>query len=70
MSGGQRARIGLARMAYGDASLYLIDDALSALDPKVRPSLPPSLPLSRPPSFKASSNPHLLSALPGRPSSV
>ena len=35
MSGGQRARIGLARMAYGAASLYLIDDALSALDPKV-----------------------------------
>ena len=35
MSGGQKARIGLARMAYGDASLYLIDDALSALDPKV-----------------------------------
>jgi ABC-type multidrug transport system ATPase subunit len=35
MSGGQKARIGLARMAYGDAALYLIDDALSALDPKV-----------------------------------
>ncbi len=35
MSGGQRARLGLARMAYGDASLYLIDDALSALDPRV-----------------------------------
>lgn len=35
LSGGQKARIGLARMAYGDAPLYLIDDALSALDPKV-----------------------------------
>lgn len=35
LSGGQRARLGLARMAYGDAALYVIDDALSALDPKV-----------------------------------
>jgi ATP-binding cassette, subfamily C (CFTR/MRP), member 4 len=35
LSGGQRARLGLARMAYGDAALYLIDDALSALDPRV-----------------------------------
>lgn len=35
LSGGQKARIGLARMAYGHASTYLIDDALSALDSKV-----------------------------------
>ena len=36
LSGGQKARIGLARVAYGDADIYLIDDSLSALDTKAR----------------------------------
>jgi ABC-type proline/glycine betaine transport system ATPase subunit len=36
LSGGQKARLGLARTVYGDADIYLIDDAFSALDPKVR----------------------------------
>ena len=35
LSGGQRARIGLARMAYRRADAYLIDDPLSAVDPHV-----------------------------------
>ena len=36
LSGGQRARIGLARLAYrADADTYVIDDPLSALDPRV-----------------------------------
>ena len=35
LSGGQRARIGLARAVYGKASLNLLDDPLSAVDPKV-----------------------------------
>ena len=35
LSGGQRARIGLARAVYYDADVYLLDDPLSAVDPKV-----------------------------------
>lgn len=35
LSGGQRARIGLARAVYADADVYLMDDPLSAVDPKV-----------------------------------
>ena len=35
LSGGQRARIGLARAVYGKAALNLLDDPLSAVDPKV-----------------------------------
>jgi len=35
LSGGQRARLGLARMAYRRADAYLIDDPLSAVDPHV-----------------------------------
>ena len=35
LSGGQRARIGLARLAYRDVDTYVIDDPLSALDPHV-----------------------------------
>jgi ABC-type multidrug transport system fused ATPase/permease subunit len=35
MSGGQRARIALARALYQDASVYLLDDPFSALDSQV-----------------------------------
>ncbi|XP_017068419.2 LOW QUALITY PROTEIN: probable multidrug resistance-associated protein lethal(2)03659 [Drosophila eugracilis] len=35
LSGGQRARIGLARAVFRDASIYLLDDPMSAVDTKV-----------------------------------
>ncbi|KAJ3122663.1 Multidrug resistance-associated protein 4 [Physocladia obscura] len=35
LSGGQRARLALARAVYSDADLYLLDDPLSAVDTKV-----------------------------------
>ncbi|OMJ20893.1 ATP-binding cassette sub-family C member 11 [Smittium culicis] len=35
LSGGQRARISLARAVYSKAELYILDDPLSAVDPKV-----------------------------------
>ena len=36
LSGGQKARIALARSAYSDSDLYLLDDPLSAVDANVR----------------------------------
>ena len=35
ISGGQKARIALARAVYSDADIYLLDDPLSAVDPGV-----------------------------------
>lgn len=39
LSGGQRARISLARSLYFDADIYLFDDPISAVDVKVANSI-------------------------------
>ena len=39
LSGGQKARLGLARAVYQNRDIYLLDDPISALDVKVRKNI-------------------------------
>ena len=39
LSGGQKARVVLARALYADADIYLMDDPISAVDSKVAKKL-------------------------------
>ena len=39
LSGGQKARVGLARALYSKADVYIFDDPLSAVDTKVAKSI-------------------------------
>ena len=39
LSGGQKARLALARAVYSETDIYLLDDPLSAVDPKVARSI-------------------------------
>jgi ABC-type multidrug transport system fused ATPase/permease subunit len=35
LSGGQKARLALARALYADSDIYILDDPISAVDSKV-----------------------------------
>ena len=39
LSGGQKARVALARAVYADADVYIIDDPFAAVDPSVAEKL-------------------------------
>ena len=39
ISGGQKARVSLARALYAEPDVYILDDPFSAVDPKVEAKL-------------------------------